>query len=272
MKITIVTVCYNAESSIRGTIESVLSQCRELFEYIIVDGSSTDATMKIVDEYRGNIDIVVSEPDKGIYDAMNKGITMAHGDYINFMNAGDYFVNKNVLKDVVTKIGKESPDVMFGDSVCQLDGIYYRVVASPFYAPPYVKHMMGFCHQCCFVKTETARRFKFDLKYQLAADYNMIMNIFRNNGVFRQLDMPVACYDLNGVSSQQKFRHDTEVFSIERPGKFIANYIAVRKRAVSRILKKMIKPLVVIIFPNVMERKRVKSSRMTKININEIFV
>lgn len=261
MIFTIVTVCYNAEKCVRNTIENVLSQQRDLFEYIIIDGASKDKTMDIIDEYRNHIDIIVSESDTGIYDAMNKAIDMANGDYINFMNAGDGFVGQEVLKDVSSLINADKPDVVFGHEVLWLDGFYYQVEAQPFYAPPYLKHSMGFNHQCCFVKTQTAKRYLFDLKYKLAADYNMIMTIYRNKGTFQKVDMPIACFDMNGISGIHKFRHDSEVFAIERPNKPIANYIEVRKRAVIREIKRLVKPIAVALFPHIMEKKRGIDSR-----------
>ena len=261
MKITVVTVCYNAGDIIRATIESVLSQQRDLFEYIIIDGSSTDATMNIVNEYRDAIDIIVSEPDKGIYDAMNKGIMMAHGDYINFMNAGDYFVNNHVLADIAESIHEKSTDVVLGNVVYLIDGEYYEVEARPFYSDSSTKHGMGFCHQCCFVKTDMAKRFPFDLKYRLAADYNMIMNISRNHGTFNHVNMPVAYYDMNGVSEHLRLQHEAEVFAIDRPSSPITNYVEVRIRAAVRFVKKYMKFVIQKVAPNVIEKKRAADNK-----------
>ena len=270
MLFTIVTVCYNAESCIEQTIKSVLSQKRDLFEYIIIDGKSKDATMAIVDKYSDDIDIVVSEPDKGIYDAMNKAIDLAKGDYINFMNAGDCFVNSSVLKDVSTDIKGEIADVVFGNEVVKLDGIYYEMEATPFYAPPHIRHSMGFNHQCTFVRTVMARQYPFDLQYRLAADYNMIMTIYRNKGTFLKVSLPIAYFDTNGVSVRQKKRHDTEIFAIERPNKKIANYIEVQKRHVIRKIKPFIKKWVLYFFPTFMERKRALNKRFKQIKIDLI--
>lgn len=270
MLYTIVTVCYNAESCIEQTIKSVLSQKRDLFEYIIIDGKSKDATMAIVDQYKADIDLVVSEPDKGIYDAMNKAIALAKGDYINFMNAGDCFVNNTVLEDVSAGIEAKRSDVVFGNEVVKLDGIYYEVEATPFYDPPYIKHSMGFNHQCTFVRTDVARKYPFDLQYRLAADYNMIMTIYRNKGTFQKVPLPVAFFDTNGVSVRQKKRHDTEIFAIERPGKKISNYIEVQKRHVIRKIKPLVKKLVLCFCPSFMERKRTLTKRFKQINIDLI--
>lgn len=270
MLYTIVTVCYNAESCIEQTIKSVLSQKRELFEYIIIDGKSKDGTMLIVDKYKAEIDVVVSEPDQGIYDAMNKAIGLAKGDYINFMNAGDCFVNSSVLEDMSSSMEAGKTDVVFGNEVVMLDGLYYEVEATPFYAPPYIKHSMGFNHQCTFVRTEVARKYPFDLQYRLAADYNMIMTIYRNKGSFLKVPLPVAYFDTNGVSVRQKKRHDTEIFAIERPDRKMSNYIEVQKRHVIRKIKPLVKKVVLCFCPSFMERKRALNKRYKQVNIDTL--
>lgn len=99
-KLSIITVCYNAENEIARTIESVLKQTFNDFEYIIVDGASTDSTLNIVNSYKSSIQQIISEPDKGIYDAMNKGIKMANGEWVIMMNAGDLFASNTVLEEI----------------------------------------------------------------------------------------------------------------------------------------------------------------------------
>ena len=259
-KITIVTVCYNTVESIEKTILSVVNQTYQNVEYIIIDGGSMDGTVDIIKKYAGNIAYWVSEPDNGIYEAMNKGIAKATGDYINFMNAGDYFVNNHVLTDIVESIQKDCVDVVFGNVVYLIDGTYYEEEARPFYGN-HIKHSMGFCHQSCFVKTDMAKRFPFDLKYRLAADYNMIMNISRNHGTFNHVNMPVAYYDMNGVSEHLRLQHETEVFAIDRPSSLITNYVEVRIRAAVRFVKKYMKFVIQKVDPSVIERKRAADNK-----------
>lgn len=117
-KVTVVTVCYNAATVIEETILSVLSQDYQSMEYIVIDGGSTDGTVDIIKKYSDRIAYWVSEPDGGIYYAMNKAVEHATGDYVNFMNAGDTFFDSNVLKDIFyRKLYTE--DVIYGSNLCR---------------------------------------------------------------------------------------------------------------------------------------------------------
>lgn len=114
-KISIITVCYNAECEIEDTILSVLEQTFTDYEYIIVDGGSKDDTMKIVTKYKDGITHIISEPDQGIYDAMNKGVKLASGEWLNMMNAGDKYVDENVLENVFKNHVPDSIQVLYSD-------------------------------------------------------------------------------------------------------------------------------------------------------------
>lgn len=116
-KFSVITVTYNAEAVLEDTIQSVISQTYRHVEYIIVDGASKDKTLSIIDRYKDHIAKVTSEPDKGLYDAMNKGIRLATGDYLCFLNAGDSFHEDDTLQQMVhTLPGSELPDVMYGET------------------------------------------------------------------------------------------------------------------------------------------------------------
>ncbi len=117
MKITIVTVCYNSEKTISKTIESVIGQTYRDIEYIIIDGASKDRTVEIVNKYREKHNIVlVSEPDTGLYDAMNKAIVIANGKYILFMNSGDIFADEHVVQKMSTYLESEE-DIIYGNVI-----------------------------------------------------------------------------------------------------------------------------------------------------------
>lgn len=229
---SVITVCYNAEQTIKDTITNVLSQTYRNFEYIIIDGKSQDNTLSIINNtISGNKDIsikVISEPDKGIYDAMNKGILMASGRYINFMNSGDRFFSFDTLAVIAQNLDK-SAIVLFGDSALELDGHLYRVKCRPFYEHLPLHQSLGFNHQCTFVDTEEAKHMLFDLKYKLAADYNMIISLFRKGVKFQNLNTIVAVYDLTGVSAQHYKKHIKETFLVDYPNSRLNNLRAFMK-------------------------------------------
>ena len=112
--ISIITVIYNDGKKLEETILSILSQTYDNLEFIIIDGSSTDETIDIIKKYEDKIDYWISEKDSGIFDAMNKGILAAKGDYINFMNAGDFFIRKSLVKEVVDILNSEEIDFLYG--------------------------------------------------------------------------------------------------------------------------------------------------------------
>ena len=115
MKISIITVCHNAEDSIESTMLSIFEQTCQEIEYIIIDGNSSDSTLEIIEKYRNKVDKLISEPDSGIYNAMNKGIDAATGDYLIFLNAGDRFHSPDALEKVFGYISKHNKDIFFAD-------------------------------------------------------------------------------------------------------------------------------------------------------------
>src|ERR1700727_242135 len=115
LKISVITVAFNAEKTIERTITSVLEQKFSNIQFIVIDGGSTDNTLLIIDKYKGKIDIFVSEPDHGVYDAMNKGIALATGDVVGTLNSDDFYSNDHVLCDVATAFADEKIDILYGD-------------------------------------------------------------------------------------------------------------------------------------------------------------
>ena len=117
MIVTIVTVVYNNAEYVRDAIESVLSQDYSSIEYVVIDGGSTDGTLNVIEEYRDQISVFLSEPDDGIYDALNKGITLASGDVIAILHSDDQFCDSQVVSDVVQKMSETKAEVCFSDMV-----------------------------------------------------------------------------------------------------------------------------------------------------------
>src|SRR5258707_14825723 len=113
LKISVITGVYNAQNTIAKCIESILKQSFKNVQYIIVDGGSTDDTLKIIEKYRHQIDLIVSEPDKGVYDAMNKGITLATGDIVGTLNADDYYASDDILRQVAMAFVEQNTDIIY---------------------------------------------------------------------------------------------------------------------------------------------------------------
>lgn len=203
--LSIITVCYNAAGEIGKTIESVLAQNFTDLEYLFVDGKSGDGTVEIIESYRGRFDAlgisfrVVSEPDKGIYDAMNKGIGLAAGEWTLMLNAGDVFVSAGVLEKLFRDC--DGVDVLYGDAIFREEHrgkVYYRKM--PAKDLSYFDVGMPFCHQSVFARSETLRRYPFDTAYRLVADYDQFYRMYRDGVPFRYAGRYVSVFDGSGVS------------------------------------------------------------------------
>ena len=181
MKISLLTVSFNSAATIKDTIESVCSQDYKNIEYIIVDGNSTDGTQKIIQSYQSRISKWISEPDLGIYDAMNKAIRLATGDVVGIINSDDFYANGSVLSKVAMTFEETSTDSVFGDLTFVDPGDLKKIVrrySSQNWRPE--KFAWGFmpAHPTFFVKRswyEKAGLFKTD--YKIAADYEMLIRL-----------------------------------------------------------------------------------------------
>ena len=181
MKISIVTVSYNSSETIRDTIESVLSQDYDDIEYLIVDGGSTDTTLDIVREYGDRIDVVVSEPDQGIYDAMNKGIRAATGDMVGMLNSDDFYADNSAVRNLIECMENAGADTVFADLVIVNASDTKRVIRyydSSKFRPERMRYGWMPAHPTFFVKRELYERYGgFSLDYKIAADFEMVVRL-----------------------------------------------------------------------------------------------
>lgn len=199
-RISVVTVCYNSFDMLKETMQNVDKQTYDNFEYIVVDGNSSDGTVDYLRNYNGKLTKYISEPDKGIYDAMNKGVKISSGDYVIFLNAGDIFAEVNTLQKIFHGKYYDS-DIIYGDVIRKMkDGSLMLKKASK----PYNSHKMYFCHQSCFAKRNCLIDYPFDLKYRFSADFNFCKILTLLNKKFTQLDFPVAIYDMTGISNTRR--------------------------------------------------------------------
>lgn len=242
-KISIITVTFNCQGSIESTINSILMQDFSNFELIIIDGASTDGTLNVINKYKSRIKCIVSEPDNGIFDAMNKGIERATGDFVLFMNSGDTFVNNHVLS--LIDFDKEY-GVIYGNMVINFRNKKLECKPEPFFkSKDYIK-TMGICHQCIFVRTDLAKHYKFSQEFKIAADFNMIFQIWKKGYKFRYVDVPIANYDTTGFSAQnypKQLKEICRIWGIENKfaTKFVLLYLtsmATLKCKIKKILYK----------------------------------
>lgn len=236
IKFTIVTVCYNAEKEIKKTMESLLEQDYLNYEYIIIDGNSKDKTVSKIQElkkkYLNKKIIFISEKDKGIYDAMNKAIEIAMGEWIIFMNAGDLFYSKEVLRKISKNLNDEY-DVIYGNIVGSDKRFGYKLIKPK--NINMLKESMVFCHQAVFVKTLTMKKYKFDIQYKIAADYNFFYKLYRLGYKFNYQDETIAIYDLQGISSNF-IKNNLEKYKINREKKI---FYKILKYFIKNVLKKI---------------------------------
>jgi acetyltransferase-like isoleucine patch superfamily enzyme len=202
--ISIITVTYNAYNSIEETILSVINQTYENIEYIIIDGGSTDNTIQVIKKYENRIAYWISEPDKGIYDAMNKGILNANGIWVNFMNSGDTFYNSTVLYDIFHQNDYNKIDVIYGNSI-EIDSQGNWLMKRSLEDVNKLVYNPIYRHGASFTRTSVHRKYLFDInlveKIGFALDYNCIYSIFINNYVFKMIDRIIMKYTLDGVSN-----------------------------------------------------------------------
>lgn len=196
--LSIITICYNIKDEIERTCESIVNQTWQDFEWIVVDGGSTDGTVEILKKYQNRINILISEPDKGIYNAMNKGIKLAHAEWLNFMNGGDSFAANDVLGKV------------FKDKIYDADILYgWQYYAKSKILRKFIPHLTlewmcgnGLGHQAMFIRKSCFTKFGlYDESFKIAEDHGRNICFKKNGCIFKYLPFEVAWFAEDGVSS-----------------------------------------------------------------------
>lgn len=204
-KFSIITVTYNAAKVLEDTIQSIVTQTYKNMEYIIVDGGSTDGTLDIIRKYREHIHTVISEPDKGLYDAMNKGIKQATGDYLCFLNAGDGLHEDDTLQLMVHSItGNQLPDVLYGETeIVDSNGhfLHKRRLSPPERLTwKSFKKGMLVCHQAFFAHRDLAE--PYDLQYRFSADFDWCIRIMKKAENLHNTHITIIDYLNEGMTTQ----------------------------------------------------------------------
>ncbi|MEM5813475.1 MAG: glycosyltransferase family 2 protein [Candidatus Aenigmatarchaeota archaeon] len=242
--ITVITVVLNGEKYLEQTIQSVINQTYPNVEYIIIDGGSTDGTLDIVKKYEDRIDYWVSEKDRGIYDAMNKGIDLANGKWINFMNSGDWFYDSNVIEKVFYKGYYQRDGVIYGNH-----NVVYKNRTKIVKAGKIENIWKGsqFCHQSSFVSAKIQKKNKFNLANRIVADFEFFYNLYKEGIKFIYIDTVMVNYMSGGISDKKRVDSIVGRWKILRKNNKVNNkvniyyvYILIRE-TIKILLKKVAK-------------------------------
>lgn len=207
-KISIVTIAYNCEKEIEETILSVINQQYENKEYIVADGASKDGTMSVVNKYRDNIDVIISEPDNGRSDAFNKGIAHASGDYIVMINAGDL-----LAEDALSKFAKNyvpGYDVVKGNTIRWNEETGFKSMEYPVIHYPAIPFNFLICHQSTYISKKAYEQYGgYGLDYHVAMDFDLMLRFTQKGAKFKKIDEDLAVFRMGGISQTAgKRRYD----------------------------------------------------------------
>ena len=230
MKYSVITINYNNVDGLRETIESVVAQTFNDYEYIVIDGGSTDDSVSVIKEYSDKINYWVSEPDGGIYQAMNKGVAQAHGDYCIFMNSGDCLYSHMVLEQVDALHATE--DIIIG-RLCSEDE------SQMLFDPPlsgkitlYYLYSSTVPHQSSFIRTTLLRLYPYDEKLKIVSDWKFfVQTIVMHHCSVRYSDELVAKFDTCGLSTSnpvEMWREKEQVLTSMFPLRVIEDYKAMK--------------------------------------------
>lgn len=268
-KVSVITVVFNDAEHIRQTMESFFSQKWADKEYIVIDGGSTDGTAEIIKEYADRLHYWCSEKDNGIYDAMNKGVEHATGEWINFLNSGDMFCNDDVLSDVFGNDTYDVADVIYGNSIAKNKYSY-----SPFEAPADIQlldYYPIFRHGCSFTRRNVQLKYGFRLDKQpvlhYALDWDCLFRMFHDGLKFEKTNTYIQTYDVDGASSHKyrsavyNYKITTQYeFSFKKTVYFFKSLIlyAIADSALKRWLKAFIYEVVLNDINNIITSWRVR--------------
>lgn len=212
MKMSIITICYN-DLEVRKTCESVINQSYQDFEWIVIDGGSDHETMEILNQYRSRINVFVSEKDNGRYHAMNKGIKLAKGEYLHFLNAGDYYYNEQSLNNVIELL--ETNDIVFGDLnfITDKKEFIKKYPDKIFYGWFPFKSLP---HPASFIKKELFNKYGlYNEKYKIVSDWEKFIEfIDLKKCSYKHIPIIVSSHSYNGISSGKSNLHSAERFEV----------------------------------------------------------
>lgn len=226
-KITIITVVYNGVKELEKTIKSVINQSYKNIEYIIIDGGSNDGTVDLIKNYNSNITYWISEKDLGIYDAMNKGIKQANGDWIYFLNCGDCLIKNETINIIFQNYKQDEADIIYGDIVYVYSFGHYKAIPLPL---SQFKNQFPIYHPACFIKACVLKKNLFNLKYRIAADFELLRRLYYSKFIFKYTPEIISIFDSeSGISSTRHLQLYSEVLDITEKSKTFFGYLQIIK-------------------------------------------
>lgn len=245
MKISVITVCYNSAQTLGRALQSVADQNWPDVEHIVIDGGSTDNTADILETFRSRLAYVVSEPDKGIYDAMNKGLAQASGDVICFLNADDQYASNDVLSIVATEMQDRKIDALAGNAVFFKAGNPSKIVRryrSDRFTPERLSWGWMPAHPALFLRSEIVRRVgSFKSDYKIAGDFEFIIRAFHGHSVrYRHLPKILVRMQAGGISTggwRSKLKLNQEVLRACRENGLPTNLLKIMSKYPIKLLE-----------------------------------
>jgi glycosyltransferase involved in cell wall biosynthesis len=244
--LSIVTVCYNSDKTIRRTFDSILAQKVKEFQYIIIDGKSTDDTINIINSYipifqqHGINTKFISESDTGIYDAMNKGIKLSNGKWVVFLNSDDWYLNNSI--DTIINNLDDKYDILAGgiNAIKKVNDKYYYKPITP--SILHLTKTMSLLHPATTVKKEILEKFYFDTKFKIAGDWDLLKKLLISNYKFLLINDILVNYMEDGISGHESLRLRIEQYKIVNTTRPIfAKYDLVKN--IIKLIRKKIKQL-----------------------------
>lgn len=215
-----VTITYNNKTGLVRTLESLLCQTSANYEVIIIDGGSSDGSIDVIKDYKEKFDAknipykYVSESDKGRYDAMNKGINLANGEWIMFLNAGDTLSSNDVIKSVSGYLDDTGADIVYGDNNRCYDGAkeYHKAGQNL----EYIKKGLPFNHQSVFTRTSLFKQRGYNIKYQISGDYEWFLYAYLSGYSFEYAPICISDFYMDGISGSSRYENYKEVLKIRK--------------------------------------------------------
>lgn len=226
-KISIITINKNNSKGLKKTIESVINQTYINYEFIIIDGNSTDESVEVIRSFVNKISYWISEPDYGIYNAMNKGIIKSNSEYILFLNSGDYLNDENVLFDISEELSSNKIDILSGGLWIDENNIKTHLIKATKEVSLYHCIHKGILHPCTFIKKSLFEDFGlYNEQNKYISDFEFfIKTCGLNNLLYKNTEREISCFNTDGITSQQKNIEELELEAIKAVKKIVPNPI-----------------------------------------------